>query len=412
MRAPPRGAGGRRRRRTASCPHVTHACAARHSSLGRAHSARRARSSSASSPQVALRARHCAARSRPLRGTRCASSGPSGAVAATSNTSRTGSSEAGGASCGTRSSSWCHSSSTSRERARTRVARFDVRARRRELVERFDLGVRERIVGQPPHDLEAGAGRQSRARSRPSGELGGLHDARDRADVEADVTAADFAAPLDEHDAELAVAVEAAAHHHPIARLEHVQRQHRVREQHAFRAGTWGARGAAMSVPPRRQQARLGAELGRERFGCASATRLVRALDDLRRPAARQTRGGGRPAVRSARRGCARCSAHTSRRHAGRPPNGPCSRLASMRARIARGGAGSRSRPGADGSPRASTANSRAQPSRSSSAPPWNGSHQRSACGRLLHEEVARHPDAEDGDRRAGARPRSAAPTA
>ena len=99
--------------------------------------AMRARSSSASSPRSLEQHRALAPRSRRASSTRCASSGPSGAAAAISNTSRTGSSRrAAVRSCGTRSSSWCHSSSTSREgagdrgRARRRPSLGAARARR------------------------------------------------------------------------------------------------------------------------------------------------------------------------------------------------------------------------------------------------------------------------------------------
>ena len=49
--------------------------------------------------------------------------------------------------------------------------------------------------------------------------------------MEAHVPAADLAPALDENDAELAVAFEHVAHHQPIARLEHVERQVGVREE-------------------------------------------------------------------------------------------------------------------------------------------------------------------------------------
>ena len=67
----------------------------------------------------------------------------------------------------------------------------------------------------------------------PVGQLGRLHDTRDRGDVEARVATADLTSPLDEDHAELVVTLEDVAHHQSIPRLEHVQREQRVREQHS-----------------------------------------------------------------------------------------------------------------------------------------------------------------------------------
>ena len=75
--------------------------------------------------------------------------------------------------------------------------------------------------------------------------------------VEAGVATADLAAALDEHHAEAPVTGETVLGEQPVARLEHVQRQHAVREQHRperehrERAGlshpdlSWRATGAA-----------------------------------------------------------------------------------------------------------------------------------------------------------------------
>ena len=68
--------------------------------------------------------------------------------------------------------------------------------------------------------------------NRPSGGLLRLHELRDAAEVAAGVAATDLVAPLDQHDAEAAVAGQQIAGHLPVAGLEHVQRQQLGREQH------------------------------------------------------------------------------------------------------------------------------------------------------------------------------------
>ena len=70
---------------------------------------------------------------------------------------------------------------------------------------RLDLGTRERVVGEPllhPEAVGADGGEQVAA----VGCARGVDDARDGADVEARVAAADLAPALDEHDSEPAVA--------------------------------------------------------------------------------------------------------------------------------------------------------------------------------------------------------------
>ena len=57
-------------------------------------------------------------------------------------------------------------------------------------------------------------------------------DSRASAHIEADVTTADLTAALDQHDAERAVAREARVHELSVARLEHMERHQRMREQH------------------------------------------------------------------------------------------------------------------------------------------------------------------------------------
>ena len=100
-----------------------------------------------------------------------------------------------------------------------------------------------RVVGQPLDDPDA-ADADGGQRPAAVGELGGLDDAGDGADVGAHVAAADLAPPLDQHDAELGldVAGEQCCGHRPVAGLEDVQRQHDRREQHRRRAGTSAAR--------------------------------------------------------------------------------------------------------------------------------------------------------------------------
>ena len=58
----------------------------------------------------------------------------------------------------------------------------------------------------------------------------GVDDRRHRPDVEPEVAAADLRAPLDEHHAELAVAVEAVDRQLAVAGLEHLERERDVRE--------------------------------------------------------------------------------------------------------------------------------------------------------------------------------------
>ena len=52
------------------------------------------------------------------------------------------------------------------------------------------------------------------------------------ADVAPDVAAADLAAPLDQHHAELGLAGEAVGDQGPVAGLEHVQREDGTRQEH------------------------------------------------------------------------------------------------------------------------------------------------------------------------------------
>ena len=142
---------------------------------------------------------------------------------------------------------------------------------------------------------------------------------------------------------------------------------------------------------------------------------------DLRRTRARPRRDRRR--ARAARSNCTCCSSGTPGNREVQPattspgcrdsaPKRPCSRLASMRARIARGGVGDEVgivRAGA--CRRARAANSRAQSARSSNTPPWNGSHQRVSRRGFPDQEVAGHADPRHRRHPAGARPRSAAPT-
>jgi hypothetical protein len=94
-----------------------------------------------------------------------------------------------------------------------------------------DLGARVRIVGQPPLDPDApNADRCQRVAA--IGELLRADDLRDGAEREARVAAADLAPAFDQDDTELAVALQEVLGHDAIARLEHVQRQERAREQH------------------------------------------------------------------------------------------------------------------------------------------------------------------------------------
>src|SRR5207342_181126 len=93
------------------------------------------------------------------------------------------------------------------ERGEHAVAPRVLARERPRFFERLDLRVGIRILGQPPHHLEPGE--TDRRDCEPAAfQLGGLHDARDGTDGEPGVTATDFVAALDEHDAELAVAVD------------------------------------------------------------------------------------------------------------------------------------------------------------------------------------------------------------
>ena len=111
------------------------------------------------------------------------------------------------------------------------------------LVHALDVGTRERVVGEPPADAEA-VGADRREQVPAVGRAGGFHDAGNRSHREPRVAAADLAAALDEHDTEAAVATQARLRERPVARLEHVEWQHRVGEQHGaegeHRQGTPG----------------------------------------------------------------------------------------------------------------------------------------------------------------------------
>ena len=83
--------------------------------------------------------------------------------------------------------------------------------------------------------------------------------------VEAGVASAHLAPPLDQHDAELAVVAQHLLGHQPVSGLEHVQRQHRVREQHGAQREHrhHAARAHLDSVQPGAQRAGADPQLGR-----------------------------------------------------------------------------------------------------------------------------------------------------
>ena len=93
-----------------------------------------------------------------------------------------------------------------------------------------DLGARERILGQPA--LDPNSRRADDGQCEPVfGQLCELHDVRERPDAEPDVAATDLAPPLDQHDAELLIAVEHMTREGAVAGLEHVERHDGVREK-------------------------------------------------------------------------------------------------------------------------------------------------------------------------------------
>ena len=96
---------------------------------------------------------------------------------------------------------------------------------------RLDIGERIRLVAQPPVDPDA-FGAHGHHREPPVGELAVIDDARRHADVGSDIAAADLAPPLDEHDAELGVGVDAVSYEVAVALLEDVQGQGEPGEQH------------------------------------------------------------------------------------------------------------------------------------------------------------------------------------
>ena len=144
--------------------------------------------------------------------------------------------------------------------------------------------------------------RRSTSAKRPSGSSAACTTRATVADVEARVAAADLAPALDEHDAELAVAVEHVARHQPVARLEHVQRQAARTGTAPCRAGTSAARSAG-AASRQFQRARTARSAARAR------SRSVRA-----------------------RSGSARCRSHIQPSCDGSVASRPCSRFASMRA--------------------------------------------------------------------------------
>ena len=93
------------------------------------------------------------------------------------------------------------------------------------------FGPRVRIVVEPPVDANA-LGADGRDGVAAVVETRGLDDLGDRADVGAQITAADLAPPFDQDDAEALVAVETMLDESAVAILEHVERQDRRREQH------------------------------------------------------------------------------------------------------------------------------------------------------------------------------------
>ena len=117
------------------------------------------------------------------------------------------------------------------QRRHDRADRVVQVGRRGRFDELDDIRTWIRVVGKPTFDVKSlnADGGEGEA---TVGKLGSLHDVGHRSDTEADVAAADLAAALDEHDAELLVALEDVAHHRPIPRFEDVQRQDRVRKQH------------------------------------------------------------------------------------------------------------------------------------------------------------------------------------
>ena len=207
-------------------------------------------------------------------------------------------------------------------------------------------------------------------------------------------------------------------HHHPIARLEHVQRQHRVREQHRCRAGTSGVDAACSatsqfhrSVPPGSGVGPRPATTSAMSSGARRRDRRVRAFDPL----------GIADLARDARSSCtccsigtpgiARCSSHNIARLRGIGAEAPLLEVGEHagqdRMRWSRLEVGRAQRPRAAVHHREQ---SRAVVAGRARAPPWNGSHhgrRRPHRGRGSDRASrCRAPRS-----RAGARLRSAAPT-
>ncbi len=92
-------------------------------------------------------------------------------------------------------------------------------------------GERVRVVGQPlvdHHDRLAPHLEDPAA----VGQLGRPGDDTAGAERRPHIAAADFGPPLDQHDAEARVALQAVAHERPVPGLEDVERHRAVREQH------------------------------------------------------------------------------------------------------------------------------------------------------------------------------------
>ena len=215
------------------------------------------------------------------------------------------------------------------------------------------------------------------------------------ADVEAHVAAADFAAALDEHDAELAVAVEAAPRHHPVARLEHVQRQHRVREQHRSEREHRHRREVAIVSSTARAAGAPRPQRRGERLRARAATSSYARSTALGSPRRARVDGATRPAARSARResrGAART--HVARLR-GHRPTGRARGWRASRARIARGGVGARSLVCERAHRHRSRPRTAArQPARSSrTRRRGTGRTTRSGVAASCDDEVAGHPD-------------------
>ena len=221
------------------------------------------------------------------------------------------------------------------------VTRGDVGVGRCGLLEQVDLGLRKRVVGQPTDDTEP-AQADRRECVTAVGCLGDLHDARDRADTEPHVAAADFA-PRSMRTTPNSRSP--SRHRRVITRYRgsNTRSGKTAYGNNTVPSGNIGIGRGAISVPPCVKHARLRPQRRGERFRSRAATSSYAALDRLGCRAACESTEQLDLLLDRQTRNARGCIAHTVAKARGTPANGPASRLASIRARIARGGVGSRS---------------------------------------------------------------------